>query len=193
MPAAVKAVLRVIAITVVLLSTFVPMAVASASRVIGNGPFCSPLRVSVDATALRASLTMRGRVGAPAAQVASVLLAGYDYDRLRSEVEGPLAASQGKLARGDAVIPFGATSVATQIAVLKHGYEAPPRVATSLEFVATKTAGMSSESFLANGAMVRYSGTATAIGDDVNTLTNFGRSTGAAGHDVILHGGIING
>jgi hypothetical protein len=46
---------------------------------------------------------------------------------------------------------------------------------------------------LANGATVRYSGTATAIGDDVNTLTNFGRSTGAAGHDVILHGGVVNG
>ncbi|WP_256669312.1 RHS repeat domain-containing protein [Streptomyces fulvorobeus] len=35
---------------------------------------------------------------------------------------------------------------------------------------------------------VRYSRTATAIGDDPNTTQNFLRSTGARGHDVIVHG-----
>jgi hypothetical protein len=43
-------------------------------------------------------------------------------------------------------------------------------------------------SFLANGATVSHSSTATAIGDDENTLQNFARSLGAAGHDVIVHG-----
>jgi RHS repeat-associated protein len=47
-------------------------------------------------------------------------------------------------------------------------------------------AGM--DSFLASGANVRYSETATAIGDDENTIQNFMRSTGAHGHDVIVHG-----
>ncbi|MDI3419941.1 RHS repeat-associated core domain-containing protein [Streptomyces sp. B-S-A12] len=44
------------------------------------------------------------------------------------------------------------------------------------------------DSFLANGADVRHTETATAIGSDVNTLENLGRSTGAAGHDVIVPG-----
>jgi len=35
---------------------------------------------------------------------------------------------------------------------------------------------------------VSESSTATAIGDDANTLENFARSRGAAGHDVIVHG-----
>jgi len=48
-------------------------------------------------------------------------------------------------------------------------------------------------SVLDNGATVRYSETATAIGDDVNTLQNFARSRGADGHDVILHGTLIDG
>ena len=56
---------------------------------------------------------------------------------------------------------------------------------------ATNRAGM--DSFLDNGATVRHSGTATAIGDDANTLTNFGRSQGAAGHDVVVHGQVVNG
>ncbi|HWU32162.1 MAG TPA: RHS repeat-associated core domain-containing protein [Marmoricola sp.] len=42
------------------------------------------------------------------------------------------------------------------------------------------------DSFLA--ASVSESSTATAIGDDANTLQNFARSRGAAGHDVIVHG-----
>jgi RHS repeat-associated protein len=46
---------------------------------------------------------------------------------------------------------------------------------------------------LENGATVRHSSTATAIGDDANTLTNFERSKGAAGHDVIVHGRVIEG
>ncbi|RMI14436.1 RHS repeat-associated core domain-containing protein [Cellulomonas triticagri] len=50
--------------------------------------------------------------------------------------------------------------------------------------------GYMGDSFTASGATVRYSKTATAIGDDVQgTLTNFERSRGAAGrHDVIVHG-----
>ena len=43
-------------------------------------------------------------------------------------------------------------------------------------------------SFLDNGATVSHSRTATAIGDDANTIQNFARSRGAAGHDVIVHG-----
>jgi hypothetical protein len=49
------------------------------------------------------------------------------------------------------------------------------------------------DSFLDNGATVHHSGTATAIGDDANTLTNFGRSQGSAGHDVVVHGQVVNG
>lgn len=44
------------------------------------------------------------------------------------------------------------------------------------------------DSFLASGAKVSHSPTATAIGDDANTLQNFARSRGAPGHDVIVHG-----
>ncbi|WP_152363791.1 polymorphic toxin-type HINT domain-containing protein [Microlunatus speluncae] len=45
------------------------------------------------------------------------------------------------------------------------------------------------DSFMANGATVRHSSTATAIGDDAATLTNYGRSQGTGGmHDVIVHG-----
>jgi len=45
------------------------------------------------------------------------------------------------------------------------------------------------DSYLAEGATVRHTPTATAIGDDAATLTNFGRSQGTGGmHDVILHG-----
>ncbi|MFJ9718927.1 RHS repeat-associated core domain-containing protein [Streptomyces sp. NPDC101213] len=43
-------------------------------------------------------------------------------------------------------------------------------------------------SFTWAGSKVRYSETATAIGDDANTIQNFLRSTGAKGHDVIVHG-----
>jgi hypothetical protein len=56
---------------------------------------------------------------------------------------------------------------------------------------ATDRAGM--DSFLDNGSTVSHSGTATAIGDDANTLTNFGRSQGSAGHDVIVHGQVVDG
>jgi hypothetical protein len=45
------------------------------------------------------------------------------------------------------------------------------------------------DSLTASGATVRHSATATAIGDDAATLTNFARSQGAGGrHDVIVHG-----
>lgn len=49
------------------------------------------------------------------------------------------------------------------------------------------------DSFTWNGSTVRHSPTATAIGDDLNTATNFRRSQGAAGHDVIVHGQVIDG
>jgi len=45
---------------------------------------------------------------------------------------------------------------------------------------------------LENGATVRYSATATAIGDDIDTLQNFARSRGVQGHDVIVHGVLEN-
>jgi RHS repeat-associated protein len=47
---------------------------------------------------------------------------------------------------------------------------------------------MDSTSFTAWGNTVRYSPTATAIGDDEATVTNFNRSKGLEGHDVIVHG-----
>ncbi len=43
------------------------------------------------------------------------------------------------------------------------------------------------DSFLDNGSTVHHSTTATAIGDDVQTINNFDKSFGAAGHDVIVH------
>lgn len=49
------------------------------------------------------------------------------------------------------------------------------------------------DSFTWNGSTVRHSPTATAIGDDLNTGTNFRRSQGSAGHDVIVHGQVIDG
>ncbi|AXX30533.1 type IV secretion protein Rhs [Actinosynnema pretiosum subsp. pretiosum] len=51
-----------------------------------------------------------------------------------------------------------------------------------------KSAAEVTGSFLAAGGSVRYSATATAIGDDANTALNFLRSRGAQGHDVIIHG-----
>ncbi|MFE7131044.1 putative T7SS-secreted protein [Streptomyces sp. NPDC057638] len=48
--------------------------------------------------------------------------------------------------------------------------------------------GRPMDSFLASGATVRHTETATAIGDDANTLQNLLRSRGAAGHDLIVHG-----
>ena len=44
------------------------------------------------------------------------------------------------------------------------------------------------DSFMASGANIQHSSTATAIGDDANTLQNFARSRGAVGHDLIVHG-----
>ncbi|ALX03737.1 hypothetical protein [Aeromicrobium erythreum] len=53
----------------------------------------------------------------------------------------------------------------------------------------TGAAGVDMDSLLASGATVRHSATATAIGDDIPTLVNFGRSRGADGlHDVVVHG-----
>ena len=46
------------------------------------------------------------------------------------------------------------------------------------------------DSFSESGATISHSRTATAIGDDANTMTNSGRSRGAAGHDVIVHGDV---
>ncbi|MFK4071339.1 hypothetical protein [Streptomyces sp. NPDC029674] len=43
-------------------------------------------------------------------------------------------------------------------------------------------------SFTWAGDNVRYTRTATAIGDDANTLQNLQRSKGTYGHDVIVHG-----
>jgi RHS repeat-associated protein len=56
--------------------------------------------------------------------------------------------------------------------------------------LAVRGAGRAAEmdSFLASGATVRHGPTATAIGDDANTLQNFYRSRGTEGHDVIVHG-----
>jgi hypothetical protein len=48
-------------------------------------------------------------------------------------------------------------------------------------------------SVLENGATVRFSSTATAIGDDVHTLQNFARSRGAVGHDLVVHGIVVDG
>ncbi|MGR6968320.1 hypothetical protein ACU639_01710 [Streptomyces cynarae] len=50
------------------------------------------------------------------------------------------------------------------------------------------SAAATGASFTWAGSKVRYSETATAIGDDANTIQNFMRSTGAKGHDVIVHG-----
>ncbi|MFZ2503066.1 MAG: RHS repeat-associated core domain-containing protein [Nocardioides sp.] len=55
-----------------------------------------------------------------------------------------------------------------------------------LEGAANSAAPM--DTFLASGARVSESRTATAIGDDANTMQNFARSRGAGGHDVIVHG-----
>ena len=60
----------------------------------------------------------------------------------------------------------------------------------------TETVGANSSqmnSFTATGSTVHHSTTATAIGDDTATIVNFNRSQGAAGHDVVVHGGIVDG
>jgi len=46
--------------------------------------------------------------------------------------------------------------------------------------------------FTEAGSIVRHTKTATAIGDDDATLANLSRSTGAEGHDVIVHGVLID-
>ncbi|MFE7033661.1 SpvB/TcaC N-terminal domain-containing protein [Streptomyces sp. NPDC057621] len=53
---------------------------------------------------------------------------------------------------------------------------------------AVMNSGPGPDSFTWSGTGVRYSATATAIGDDANTVQNFVRSTGKFGHDVIVHG-----
>ncbi len=64
-------------------------------------------------------------------------------------------------------------------------------VAPLLELPVSGAASMNGT--MENGATIRYSSTATAIGDDANTLQNFARSRGAAGHDLIVHGDRVNG
>jgi RHS repeat-associated protein len=64
-------------------------------------------------------------------------------------------------------------------------------VAPLLELPVSGAASMNGT--MENGATIRYSTTATAIGDDANTLQNFARSRGAAGHDLIVHGRMLEG
>jgi RHS repeat-associated protein len=47
--------------------------------------------------------------------------------------------------------------------------------------------------FTESGSTIHDSPTATAIGDDPDTLQNLARSQGAAGHDVIVHGELVDG
>lgn len=64
-------------------------------------------------------------------------------------------------------------------------------VAPLLELPVSGAASMNGT--MENGATIRYSSTATAIGDDANTLQSFARSRGAAGHDLIVHGRMLEG
>jgi hypothetical protein len=47
--------------------------------------------------------------------------------------------------------------------------------------------------FTESGSTIHNGATATAIGDDPDTLQNLARSNGAAGHDVIVHGQMVDG
>jgi RHS repeat-associated protein len=60
--------------------------------------------------------------------------------------------------------------------------------ASSIAKSGASKAASTMDSFTESGATIGHSPTATAIGDDANTMTNFARSQGATGHDVIVHG-----
>ena len=63
----------------------------------------------------------------------------------------------------------------------------------SVSFGAAEGGFASMNTVLENGATVRFSGTGTATGDDANVAQNLLRSQGAAGHDLIVHGAIVDG
>ena len=67
------------------------------------------------------------------------------------------------------------------------------RLLPSISFGAAVDGFAPMSTVLENGATVRFSGTATAIGDDANVAQNLLRSQGAAGHDLIVHGAIVDG
>ena len=79
--------------------------------------------------------------------------------------------------------------VAEHIAAGQRRVRAPSQLQfVSGHCVAAEGRVAAMDSFSESGATISHSSTATAIGDDANTMTNFGRSRGAAGHDVIVHG-----
>ncbi|WP_328502159.1 hypothetical protein OG828_22815 [Streptomyces sp. NBC_00457] len=107
---------------------------------------------------------------------------------------GKLSTFQKILLGAVTVVGLG-VAVAPVVAALAPGClaTAPVCAATIAEMATGGASGGSlavgtGVSFTWAGSKVRYSETATAIGDDANTIQNFLRSTGAKGHDVIVHG-----
>lgn len=87
-----------------------------------------------------------------------------------------------------AVAPFASAFATGCLATLPVCAAEIAEMATGGASGGSSTAGGAGASFTWASSKVRYSETATAIGDDANTIQNFMRSMGAKGHDVIVHG-----
>lgn len=81
------------------------------------------------------------------------------------------------------ILTVGVQTAAAPSIVGLHTLQLRP-IASATGVAADSAAPMNS--FMESGATISHSSTATAIGDDPNTLQNFARSRGAAGHDARL-------
>jgi hypothetical protein len=146
-------------------------------REIGSGG----RRLSLSVLALLACL-----LGSQAAAFASTEAFDHDTSGYRYDVEA-----------NTAQLDTGGSHTSALHHVERQGNAKPYVVSPSYVYdsspilVAPNSANM--DSFLPNSSTVSHSGTATAIGDDAATMTNFGRSQGSAGHDVIVHGQMVDG
>lgn len=111
----------------------------------------------------------------PWGKVGKVIEAGYKAVKAVTSMATIISKAQGLLRR---VAGIAAQAQQVTLNALRKVGSGSPGTTGAAEM----------DSFLASGATVRHSTTATAIGDDANTLQNFARSRGVEGHDVIVHG-----
>lgn len=131
---------------------------------------------------------LRGAVvaGAASGAVGGAATSGYEY----ASGPGPhtVGGFVGSTARGGATgAAFGGVGGAAGHGISTGAGRAISKVRATPDAPTSVSAQM--DSFLDNGVTVHHSPTATAIGDDRNTLINLSRSRGYdGGHDVIVHG-----
>lgn len=103
---------------------------------------------------------------------------------------GDRTGAPGRIGAEIVAMHFGAALAADALA---GGYEFFRGVQVVEELVPAVNGFAPMNTVLENGATVRFSRTATAIGDDADTLQNLARSRGAGGHDLIVHGTVVDG